>query len=119
MAETKDLEQSDTCAMEESQENAGGTKPDKDDQDEQDNKKQHFAETSSALRTGDKRKSRAVRNQKKSWLFLAERSKLYEFSQSNRILLVIPSSQSDTKESSIVHLLNPSIEAANGESLRV
>ena len=119
MAETKDLERSDTCAMEESQENAGGAKPDKDDQDGQDNKKQLFAETSSALRTGDKRKSRAVRNKKKSRLFLSERSKLYEFSQSNRILLVIPSSQSDNKESSIVHLLNPSIEATDGESLRV
>ncbi len=77
MAETKDLEWSDTCATEESQENAGGAKPDKDDQDGQDNKKQHFAETSSALRTGDKRKSRVVRNQKKSWLFLSERSKLF------------------------------------------
>ena len=32
---------------------------------------------------------------------------------------MIPSSQSDNKESSIVHSLNPSIEAANGESLRV
>ena len=31
MAETKDLERSDACATEESQENAGGTKPDKDD----------------------------------------------------------------------------------------
>jgi hypothetical protein len=55
MAETKDLEQSDTCATEESQENAGGAKPDKYDQDGQDNKKQRFAGTSSALRTGDKR----------------------------------------------------------------
>jgi hypothetical protein len=109
----------DTCTTEDSQENAGGAKPDKDDQDGHDNKKQRFAETSSALRTGDKRKSRAVRNQKKSRLFLSERSKLYEFSQSNRILLVIPSSQSDNKKSSIVHSLNPSIEAAEGESLRV
>ncbi len=32
---------------------------------------------------------------------------------------MIPSSQSDNKESSIVHLLNPSIEAADRESLRV
>jgi hypothetical protein len=32
---------------------------------------------------------------------------------------VIPSSQNDNKESSIVHSLNPSIEAADGESLRV
>jgi hypothetical protein len=32
---------------------------------------------------------------------------------------VIPSSQSNNKESSIVHLLNPSIEAADRESLRV
>jgi hypothetical protein len=119
MAETKDLEWLDTCTTEESQENAGGAKPDKDDQDGQDNKKQRFAETSSVLRTGDKRKSRVVRNQKKSWLFLSERSKLYEFSQSNRIFLVIPSSQSDNKESSIVHSLNPSIEAADRESLRV
>ena len=80
MAETKDLERFDTCAMEESQGNAGGTKPDKDDQDGQVNKKQRFAETSSVLRTGDKRKIRAVRNQNKSQLFLSERSKLYEFS---------------------------------------
>ena len=64
MAETKDLERLGTCTMKESQENAGGAKPDKDDQDGQDNKKQRFAETSSALRTGDKRKSGAVRNQK-------------------------------------------------------
>ncbi len=71
------------------------------------------------LITGEKRIIRAVRNQIKSRLFLSERSKLYEFSRSNRILLVIPSSQSDNKESSIVHSLNPSIEAADGESLRV
>jgi hypothetical protein len=32
MAETNDLERSDTCTTEESQENAGGAKPDKDDQ---------------------------------------------------------------------------------------
>ncbi len=68
MAENMDLERSDTCATEESQENAGGTKPDEDNQDGQDNKKQYFAETSSMWRTGYKRKSRAVRNQKKSWL---------------------------------------------------
>jgi hypothetical protein len=119
MAETEDLERLETCATEESQEHTCGTKPDKDDQDGQDNKKQRIAESFSTLITGDKRKIRAVRNQKKSRLFLSERSKLYEFSQSNRILLVIPSSQSDNEESSIVHSLNPSIEAADGESLRV
>jgi hypothetical protein len=32
---------------------------------------------------------------------------------------VIPSVQSDNKDSGIVHILNPSIEAANIESLRV
>ena len=66
-----------------------------------------------------KRKSRAVKNQQKSRLFLSERSRLYEFSQSNRILLVIPSSQSVNEESSTVHTLNPSIEAADAEILRV
>ena len=71
------------------------------------------------LRTGEKRKSRAVKNQQKSRLFLSERSRLYEFSQSNRILLVIPSSQSGNEESSTVHTLNPSIEAADAEILRV
>ncbi len=65
MAETKDLERSDTCATEESQENAGGAKPDKDDQDGQDNKKQRFAEPYSMSRAGEKRKSRVVRNQKR------------------------------------------------------
>ena len=54
------------------------------------------------LRTGEKRKIRGVKNQQKSHLFLSERSKLYEFSQSNRILLVIPSSQSVNEESSTV-----------------
>jgi hypothetical protein len=52
-------------------------------------------------------------------LFLSERTNHYEFSQYNRILLVIPSVQSDNKESGIVHILNPSIEAADRESLRV
>ena len=70
-------------------------------------------------RTGEKRKSRAVKNQQKSRLFLSESSRLYEFSQSNRILLVIPSSQSVNEESSTVHTLNPSIEAADAEILRV
>ncbi len=100
-------------------EHTGGTKPDKDDQYEQDNKKQRFAESNSTLITGTKRQIRALSNQQKSCLFLSERSKHYEFSQYNRILLVIPSFQSDNKESGIVHILNPSIEAANIESLRV
>ena len=109
MAETKKSEQ-----WEESHENAGGAKPDQNDQDGQDYKKQRSAELS---RTGEKRKSRAVKQ--KSRLFLSERSRLYEFSQSNRILLVIPSSQSVNEESSTVHTLNPSIEAADTEILRV
>ena len=109
MAETKKSEQ-----WEESHENAGGAKPDQNDQDGQDYKKQRSAELS---RTGEKRKSRAVKQ--KSRLFLSERSRLYEFSQSNRILLVIPSSQSVNEESSTVHTLNPSIEAADAEILRV
>ncbi len=100
MAETKDLEWLVTCTMEESQENAGGAKPDKDDQDRQDNKKQCFAQTSSALRTGAKEKVERSETKKRVGCFLAERSKLYEFSQSNRILLVIPSSQSDNNKSS-------------------
>ena len=111
MAETKKSEQ-----WEKSHENAGGAKPDQNDQDGQDYKKQRSAELS---RTGEKRKSRAVKNQQKSRLFLSERSRLYEFSQSNRILLVIPSSQSVNEESSTVHTLNPSIEAADAEILRV
>jgi hypothetical protein len=115
MAETKKSEQ-----WEESHENAGGAKPDEDDQDGQDYKKQRSAESySMSSRTGEKRKSRAVKNQQKSRLFLSERSRLYEFSQSNRILLVIPSSQSVNEESSTVHTLNPSIEAADAEILRV
>jgi hypothetical protein len=114
MAETKKSEQ-----WEESHENAGGAKPDEDDQDGQDYKKQRSAESYSMSRTGEKRKSRAVKNQQKSRLFLSERSRLYEFSQSNRILLVIPSSQSVNEESSTVHTLNPSIEAADAEILRV
>ena len=100
-------------AWEESHENAGGAKPDQNDQDGQDYKKQRSAELS---RTGEKRKSRAVKNQQKSRLFLSERSRLYEFSQSNRILLVIPSSQSVNEESITVHTLNPSIDT---EILRV
>ena len=115
MAETKKSEQ-----REESHENAGGAKPDEDDQDGQDYKKQRSAESySMSSRTREKRKSRAVKNQQKSRLFLSERSRLYEFSQSNRILLVIPSSQSVNEESSTVHTLNPSIEAADAEILRV
>ena len=114
MAETKKLEQ-----WEKSHENAGCSKPDEDDQYGQDSKKQRSAESHSMSRTGEKRKSRAVKNQQKSRLFLSERSRLYEFSQSNRILLVIPSSQSVNEESSTVHTLNPSIEAADAEILRV
>ena len=114
MAETKKSEQS-----EESHENAGGSIPEEDDQNGQDSKKQRSAEPYSMSRTGEKRKSRAVKNQQKSRLFLSERSRLYEFSQSNRILLVIPSSQSVNEESSTVHTLNPSIEAADAEILRV
>ena len=95
--------------------------PDEDDQYGQDSKKQRSAEAESysMSRLGEKRKSRAVTNQQKSRLFSSERSRLYEFSQSNRILLVIPSSQSVNEESSAVHTLNPSIEAADKEILRV
>jgi hypothetical protein len=75
---------------EELHENAGGTKPDKDDKDRQDYKKQRSAEPYSMSR-GEKRKRRVVKNQQQSRLFLSKRSKLYEFSQSNRIILVIPS----------------------------
>ena len=108
----------DLYCPEESHENAGGAKPDEDDQDGQD-KKQRSAKPYSMSR-GEKRKSREVKNQQKSRLFLSERSKLYEFSQSNRILLVIPSSQSVNEESSTVHTLNPSIEAVvDAEILRV
>ena len=104
---------------EELHENAGGTKPDEDDQDGQDYKKQRSAEHYS-MSGGEKRKRRAVKNQQKSRLFLSERSKLYEFSQSNRILLVIPSYQSVDEESSTVHTLNLSIEAiVDAEILRV
>jgi hypothetical protein len=95
-----------------------GTKPDKDDKYEQDNKKQRFAESNSTLITGT-RKMRELSNTQKSHLFLSERTKHYEFSQYNRILLVIPSVQSDNKEFGIVHILNHSIEAADRESLRV
>lgn len=114
MAETKKSEQ-----WEESHENAGGSKPDKDDQYGQDSKKQRSAESYSMSRSGEKKKSRAVKNQQKSRLFLSERRRLYEFSQSNRILLVIPSSQSVNEESSTVHTLNTSIEAVDAEILRV
>ena len=62
---------------------------------------------------------RMLSNTRKSCLFLSERTKHYEFSQYNRTLLVIPSVQSDNKEFGIVHILNPSIEAADRESLRV
>ena len=104
---------------EESHENAGGAKPDEDDQDGQDYKKQRSAEPNSMSR-GEKRKIRAVKNQQKSRLFLSERSNLYEFSQSNRILLVIPSYQSVNEESSTVHTLNLSIEdVVDAEILRV
>ena len=114
MAETKNLEQ-----WEESHKNAGGTKPDEDNQNGQDYKKQRSAEPYSMSR-GEKRKRKDVKNQQKSRLFLSERSKLYEFSQSNRILLVIPSSQSVNEESSTVHTLNPSIEVVvDAEILRV
>jgi hypothetical protein len=104
---------------EQSQEHTGGTKPDKDDQYEQDNKKQRFAESNSTLIIGTIRQMRVLCNQQKSQLFLSERTKHYEFSQYSRILLVIPSVQSGNKESGIVHILNPSIEAAYRESLRV
>ena len=57
MAETKNLEQ-----WEESHENAGGSKPDEDDQYGQESKKQRSAESYSMSRTGEKRKSRAVKN---------------------------------------------------------
>jgi hypothetical protein len=96
MAETVDLD-----CPEESHENAGGAKPDEDDQDGQDYKKQRSAEPYSMSRTGEKRKSKAVKNQQNSRLFLSERSRLYEFSQSNRILLVIPSSQSVNRNTTI------------------
>jgi hypothetical protein len=94
-------------------------KPDKDDLDGQYYKKQCLAEPYNISRAGEKRKIRSVKNQRKSRLFLSERSKLYEFSQSNRILLVIPSSQSAEEESIIVHKLHPIIEAADAEILRV
>lgn len=94
-------------------------KPDKDDLDGQYYKKQYLAEPYNISRAGEKRKIRSVKNQRKSRLFLSERSKLYEFSQSNRILLVIPSSQSAEEESIIVHKLHPTIEAADAEILRV
>jgi hypothetical protein len=51
MAETKKSEQ-----WEESHENAGGSKPDKDDQYGQDSKKQRSAESYSMSRTGEKEK---------------------------------------------------------------
>jgi hypothetical protein len=103
--ETENLERLEKAVTaEQSHEHTGGTKPDKDDQYEQDNKKQHFAESNSTLITGTIRQMRALNNQQKSCLFLSERTKHYEFSQYNRILLVIPSVQSDNKESGIVHI---------------
>ena len=105
-------------AAEQSQEHTIGSKPDEDDKYEQDNKKQRFAESNSSSITG-RRQMRALSNTRKSCLFLSERTKHYEFSQYNRILLVIPSVQSDNKEYGTVHILNPSIEAADRESLRV
>ena len=50
--ETEDLEWLETIAVEQSQEHTGGTKPDKDDQYEQDDKKQRFAESNFTLITG-------------------------------------------------------------------
>ena len=105
-------------AAEQSQEHTIGTKPDEDDKYEQDNKKQRFAESNSSSITGS-RQMKALSNTQKSRLFLSDRTKHYEFSQYNRILLVIPSVQSDNKEFGTVHILNPSIEAADRESLRV
>ncbi len=106
-------------AAEQSQEHTRGTKPDEDDQYEQDNKKQHFAESNFKLITGTIRQMRVLSNTRKSHLFLSERTIHYEFSKYNRILLVIPSFQSDNREFGIVHILNPSVEAADRESLRV
>ena len=114
MAKTENSESSEKSFV-----NATAAKPDKDDLDGQYYKKQRLAEPYNISRAGEKRKIRSVRNQRKSRLFLSERSKLYEFSQSNRILLVIPSSQSAEEESSIVHKLHPTIEAADAEILRV
>ena len=105
-------------AAEQSQEHTIGTKPDEDDKYEQDNKKRRFAESNSSSITGS-RQMKALSHKQKSRLFLSDRSKHYEFSQYNRILLVIPSVQSDNKEFGTVHILNPSIEAADRESLRV
>ena len=73
--ETEDLERLETFTAEQSQEHTGGTKSDKDDQYEQDNKKQCFAESNSTLIAGTIRKMRALSNQQKSRLFLSERSK--------------------------------------------
>ena len=105
-------------AAEQSQEHTIGTKPDEDDKYEQDNKKRRFAESNSSSITGS-RQMKALSHKQKSRLFLSDRSKHYEFSQYNRILLVIPSVQSDNKEYGTVHILNHSIEAADRESLRV
>jgi hypothetical protein len=117
---TEDLERFEerAFAVEQSQEHTRGTKPDEDDKYEQDNKKQRVAESNSTLITGT-RQMRVLSNTRKSHLFLSERTKQYQFSQYNRILLVIPSVRSDNKEFGIVHILNPSIEAADRESLRV
>jgi hypothetical protein len=59
---------------------------DEDDQDGQDSKKQHITEPHSMSRR-EQIKRRSVRNQQKSHLFLSERSKLYEFSQSTESYL--------------------------------
>jgi hypothetical protein len=68
--ETEDLGWLETSAAEQSQEHTEGTKPDEDDQYEQDNKKQCFAESNSTLLTGTIRQMRALSNQQKSRLFL-------------------------------------------------
>ncbi len=83
---TEDLEPLEVRALaaEQSQEHTGGTKPDEDDQYEQDNKTQCFAESNSTLITGT-RQMRALSNTRKSCLFLSQRTKHYEFSQYNRI----------------------------------
>ncbi len=54
--ETEDLEQLETIAAEQSQQHTGGTKPDKDDQHEQDNKKQCFAESNSTFHVDNRNK---------------------------------------------------------------
>ncbi len=68
---TEDLERFEVRAFaaEQSQEHTRGTKPDEDDNYEQDNKKQRFAESNSTLITGT-RQMRALNNTQKSRLFL-------------------------------------------------